>query len=214
MNRVMAWLRANRANSLPAGLGLFNAVLAGLWFAVLTPELESRDLEMRRLRAGNVSLRNQVDANTLALETIDENRERFIGLSKRGFLTPQNRLGATKFLDRLREVHGLTSIHYEVSPEILYDDRATQATGFNIVTTKIVVTMRGLFDADLLEFTQAIIDEFPGQVRPLEFSLLKLSAPTEATLSLLREGKLVDFVGGELRFEWNTLSPVEKKNNG
>ena len=188
MNSVLAWFRANRGYVLPAGLGLFNAILAGIWFAVLTPQLASLDLDMRRLRASNVVLRNQLDTKSLALETIDENRERYAGLSKRGFLTPQDRLGAAKFLDRLRQVHGLTSIYYEVSPEILYDDRATRATGFNIVTTRIVVTMRGLFDADILEFTQAVIDEFPGQVRPLNFSMFKLSAPTEATLSLLREG--------------------------
>ena len=214
MNKMMAWVRSMRGYALPTGLGVLNLVLIGFWFAVFTPMLDSNDLEMRKLRAHNISLRNQIDENTLALESIDENRERYAGLSKRGFLIPQDRLGATKFLDRLRKVHGLTSIYYQVSPETLYDDRATQATGFNIVTTRIVVTMRGLFDADILEFTQAVIDEFPGQVRPLNFSLSKLSAPTEKTLSLLREGKLVDFISGELTFEWNTLRPVEKKNSG
>lgn len=214
MNDAREWIGALRRYSLPVGLGLLNLVLIGLWFAVLTPALDALDLEMRKLRANNINLGNQIDTNTVALETIDDNRLRFAGLRQRGFIDHQNRMGATKLLDRLREVHGLTSIYYEVSPEILYDDRATRATGFNIVTTRIVVTMRGLFDADILEFTQAIIDEFPGQVRPLNFSLLKLSAPTEKTLSLLREGKLVDFISGELTFEWNTLRPVEKKNSG
>ncbi len=54
----------------------------------------------------------------------------------------------------------------------------------------------------------------PGQVRPLSFSLHKLAPPTEALLGALREGKLVDFVGGELVFEWNTLRPLVKKAEG
>ena len=214
MNDAREWISALRRYALPVGLGLLNLVLIGLWFAVLTPALDALDLDMRKLRANTINLRNQVDANTVALETIDDNRLRFAGLRQRGFIDHQNRMGATKLLDRLREVHGLTSIYYEIAPETLYDDRATRATGFNIVSTRVTVRMRGLFDADLLEFTQAIVDQFPGQVRPLSFSLLKLSAPTEATLSALRKGELVDFVGGELSFEWNTLRPIAKKTSG
>ncbi len=214
MNDTRDWIRALRQNALPVGLGLLNLVLIGLWFAVLTPELDALDLEMRKLRANTINLHNQVDTNTVALETIDDNRLRFAGLRQRGFIDLQDRIGATKLLDRLREVHGLTSIYYEIAPETLYDDQATRATGFNIVSTRITVRMRGLFDADLLEFTQAIIDEFPGQVRPLSFSLLKLSVPTEAILSSLRKGELVNFVGGELTFEWNTLRPLAKNTSG
>lgn len=214
MKPVMVWVRAMRGYALPAGLGLVNTVLVGLWFLVLTPMLDTLDLEMRSARAANINLRNQVDTNVQALEAIDENREIFNGLRKRGFVEPQDRLGVTKLLQRLRAVHGLTSIYYEVAPETFYDDQVTRATGFNIISTRVTVRMRGLFDADILEFSQAIIDEFPGQIRPLTFSLIKLSSPTEATLSLLRQGKLVDFVGGELMFEWNTLLPIEKKASG
>ncbi len=214
MKDVMVWVRAMRGYALPTVLGLVNTVLVGLWFLVLTPSLDTLDLEMRRTRAANINLRNQVDTNVQALEAIDANREIYNGLRKRGFIKLQDRLGVTKLLERLREVHGLTSISYEVAPETIYDDRATRATGFNIISTRVTVNMRGLFDADILEFSQAIIDEFPGQIRPLSFSLLKLSAPTEETLSLLRQGKLVDFVSGQLKFEWNTLLPIEKKTSG
>ncbi len=208
------WLRVVRRYAMASSLGLINIALAGLWFAVLTPQLDALDLEKRKLRANNISLNNQFQINTDALETIDENRIKFASLRQRGFMDRQDRVGATKLLDRLREIHGLTSIYYEIAPEVLYDDRATRATGFNIVSTRIMVRMRGLFDADLLGFTQAIIDEFPGQVRPLSFSLLKLSAPNEATLGTLRKGELVDFVGGELTFEWNTLRPIVKNTSG
>ncbi len=214
MKDVMVWVRATRGYVLPIALGLINIVLIGLWFLVLIPKLDALDLEMRKIRVSNTNLYSQVDTYTQALEAIDENREIYNGLLKRGFFDPQDRLGVTKLLDRLREVHGLTSIHYEVAPETLYDDRATRATGFNIISTRVTVNMRGLFDADILEFSQAIIDEFPGQIRPLSFSLLRLCTPTEETLSLLREGKLVDFVGGELKFEWNTLRPIEEKTSG
>ena len=214
MNGTRKWIRALRQYSLPVGLGLFNLFLAGLWLVVLAPQLDALDLEKRQLRASNINLRNKVEANTMALETIDENRLRFAGLRQRGFIDRQDRLGATKLLERLRETHGLTSIYYEIAPETLYDDQATRATGFNIISTRITVRMHGLFDADLLEFAQAIVDEFPGQVRTLSFSLLKINTPTAAILSALRKGELVNFVSGELTFEWNTLLPIVKKTSG
>lgn len=214
MNDLDKWMKTLRRFAMPVALGLLNTVLIGLWLAVLTPELDAADLEMRKFRAGNISLRNQIDTVTVDLESIDDNRIKFANLRERGFIDHQNRVGATKLLDRLREIHGLTSIYYEISPETLYDDQATRATGFNIVSTRITVRMRGLFDADLLEFTQSIIDEFPGQIRPLSFSLLKLSAPTEETLNALRKGEKVNFIGGELTFEWNTLRPIVKNTSG
>lgn len=214
MNDLDKWMKTLRRFAMPVALGLLNTVLIGLWLAVLTPELDAADLEMRKFRAGNINLRNQIDTVTVDLESIDDNRIKFANLRERGFIDHQNRVGATKLLDRLREIHGLTSIYYEISPETLYDDQATRATGFNIVSTRITVRMRGLFDADLLEFTQSIIDEFPGQIRPLSFSLLKLSAPTEETLNALRKGEKVNFIGGELTFEWNTLRPIVKNTSG
>ena len=214
MSQMIAWFRANRGFFMPGGLGLLNAVLAGLWFAVFTPQIDSLSLDLRRLRAANTSLRSQVDANSLALETIDENRERYNILNKHGFIDPQNRLGATKLMERLRETHGLTSIYYEVSPEVLNDSRELEASGFFLVSTKIIVTMRGLFDADILEFTQSIIDDFPGQIRPISFSMEKIGAPTEDNLSRLREGKLVEIIGGVLTFEWNTLRPIQQETSG
>lgn len=214
MNDLDKWMKTVRRFAMPFALGLLNIVLIGLWLAVLTPEIDAADLEMRKFRASIINLRNQIDTVTVDLESIDDNRIKFASLREHGFIDPQNRVGATKLLDRLREIHGLTSIYYEISPETLYDDQATRATGFNIVSTRITVRMRGLFDADLLEFTQSIIDEFPGQIRPLSFSLLKLSAPTEATLNALRKGEQVNFIGGELTFEWNTLRPIVKKTSG
>jgi type II secretory pathway pseudopilin PulG len=106
---------------------------------------------------------------------------------------------------------GLTSIHYQITPEQVLDDRTTRKTGFTIVSTRITIKMLGLFDADLVSFSQAVIDELPGQVRPLSLALQRLTVPTEESLKALREGTLIDFVGGEFVFEWNTLRPLVKK---
>lgn len=199
-----------RRAGLPIVLALINGALVGVWLGVLAPMTDDFERQKRSVQASNSGLLNQIDIDEQALADFEENSDQFAGLQDHGFLDPQDRMGAAKLLERLRDIHGLTSIHYEIAPEQVLDDRTTRTTGFAIVSTRVTVAMRGLFDADLLEFVQAVVDEFPGQVRPLSISLQKLQAPTEETLSALRKGELVDFVAGELVFEWNTLRPIVK----
>ncbi len=199
---------------MPVALAVLNLALVAVWLGVLAPLTEDLEFRKRATQNANSGLRNQIDLTRRTLETMEVSRDRYATLAARGFLDLQDRRGATKLLDKLRANHGLTSITYEISPARVLDDQTTRQTGFAIVSTWVTVRMRGLFDADLLGFTQAIFDEFPGQVRPLSFSLLKLSAPNETTLGTLRKGELVDFVGGELTFEWNTLRPIVKNTSG
>ena len=205
---------ALRRVGLPVALAVVNLALVAVWLGVLAPLIEDFEFRKRATQNANSGLRSQIDLTQRTLETMEVSLDRYAELVARGFLDPQDRRGATKLLDKLRADHGLTSINYEIAPEKVLDDKTTRQTGFAIVSTRVTVKMLGLFDADLVEFAQAVIDEFPGQVRPLSFSLKKLAPPTEASLALLREGKLVEFVGGELVFEWNTLRPLVKQAEG
>ena len=205
---------ALRRIGLPVVLAVLNLALVALWLGVLAPLTEDFEFRKRAIHNANSGLRGQIDLTQRTLETMEVSFDRYAVLVAQGFLDAQDRRGATKLLDKLRAIHGLTSIQYEIAPEQVLDDPTTRKTGFAIVSTRITVKMRGLFDADLVEFAQAVIDEFPGQVRPLSFSLQRLAAPTEGALATLREGKLVDFVGGELVFEWNTLRPLVKQAEG
>ena len=205
---------AFRRIGLPVTLAVLNLALVAVWLGVLAPLTEEFEFRKRATQNANTGLSSQVELTQRNLDTMEVSRDRYAALVARGFLDPQDRRGATKLLDRLRADHGLSSISYEISPEAVLDDRATRLTGFEIVSTRVTVSMLGLFDADLVEFAQAVIDEFPGQVRPLSFSLKKLGPPTETLLASLREGNLVDFVAGELVFEWNTLRPLLKKAEG
>lgn len=200
-----------RKAGMPLLLAVLNVVLLGLWLGVLAPLAEDYQFRNRSITNANSGLLGQVDEAEYALATMDKSRDRFAGLRNRGFLDPQDRLGVTKQLDQMRSNHGLTSIYYEISPERVLEDRKTRKTGFTVVSTKVTVGMKGLFDADLVSFAQAIIDQFPGQVRPISLSLQRIANPTEANLKILREGSLYNFVGGEFVFEWNTLRPIEKK---
>ncbi len=132
----------------------------------------------------------------------------------RPFISPQDRLGAARLLEELRETHALSSIVYKIEPERVADDRALRKTGYWVVSTRITVAMQAMFDANIIDFTQAVVERFPGQVRLLSLTLQQLARPTDANLEALRNGDVVDFAASVLVFEWNTLRPIEKKQQG
>lgn len=196
---------------LPVVLSLVNLVLIGQWLTVLSPDLAANKNQLRSLGAAITSLRHQMDADALILETIDADVRIFTALLGRGMIDPQDRLAATRLLDRLRESHGLSWIQYELAPETLFEDRDARAAGYAIVSTRITIQMSGLYDSDLLNFAQAVIDEIPGHVRPLTFSLKRINAANEENLDSLRQGQTLDFISGEMTFEWNTLRPIDRQ---
>ncbi len=197
-----------------AVLAAINVGLVGLWLGYLDPQVRELELRARSLRTMADSIRNVHSARAEEFERMKQSSSRYNSLLDRGFVSPQDRLGAAKLLEELRETHGLSSIQYEIAPEKLIDDRALRKTGHWIVSTRITVVMRAMFDANIIDFTQAVVERFPGQVRLLSLTLQQIARPTDANLEALRNGDVVDFAASKLVFEWNTLRPIEKKQQG
>ena len=198
----------------PAVLAAINVAFVGLWFGLLDPQLSEIARRSKTLQNMSTGIRNAHDLAAKEFAHMEQNRDRFEDLLDRGFISPQDRLGAARLLEELRETHALSSIQYKIEPERVAGDRALRKASFQMVSTKITVTMEAMFDAYIIDFTQAVVERFPGQVRLHSLTLQQIAQPTEATLDALRNGELVDFAGGELVFEWNTLRPIEKKQQG
>ena len=191
-----------------------NAGLVGLWLGYLDPQVSELGLRSRSLRTTADGIRNAHGASADEFERMKKSRNRYNDLLDRGFVSPQDRLGAAKLLEELRETHGLSLIRYEISPEKLIDDRTLRDTGYWVVSTRITVFMQAMFDTNVIDFTQGVVERFPGQVRVLSLTLQQLARPTAETLEALRNGDVVDFAAGELVFEWNTLRPIETQQQG
>ena len=199
---------------LTAVLATINVALIGLWLGFLDPQLGEFARRSKSLHALSNSIRTAHDSAAKEFAQMEQNRNRYEDLLDRGFISPQDRLGAARLLEELRETHALSSIHYKIAPELVVDHRALRNSSYQMVSTKVTVTMQAMFDANIIDYTQAVVERFPGQVRLLSLTLQQLAQPTEATLDALRNGDLVDFAGGELVFDWNTLRPIKQKQQG
>jgi hypothetical protein len=196
---------------LPVVLAALNVALLAVFFSYLAPL--SSDLEFRRNNTQNSSMRVRasLDVAAMELENLAQSGDAYAKLLEQGFLDPQDRLEASKLLDRLRKANGLTSISYEIAPEKTFDDPVVRNSGFTVTSTRITITMEGLLDTDLIEFVRAVVDELPGQVRLVTLILERLSTPTDESLAILRDGRSVDLVTGEAVIEWRTLRPPAEK---
>ncbi len=196
---------------LPVVLAALNVALLAVFFSYLEPL--SSDLEFRRnnLHNSSVRVRASMDVAAMELEKLAQSGDAYAKLLEQGFLDPQDRLEASKLLDRLRKVYGLTSISYEIAPERTFDDPLVRNSGFTVTSTTITIKMGGLLDTDLIEFVRAVVDELPGQVRLVTLVLERLPTPTDESLAILRDGRSVDLVTGEAVIEWRTLRPPAEK---
>lgn len=196
---------------LPVVLAALNVALLAVFFSYLEPL--SSDLELRRnnMQNSSVRVRASLDVAAMELEKLAQSGDAYAKLLERGFLDPQDRLEASKLLDRLRKAYGLTSISYEIAPERTFDDPLVGNSGFTVASTTITITMDGLLDTDLIEFVRAVVDELPGQVRLVTLILERSSTPTDESLATLRDGRSVDLVTGEAVLEWRVLRPPAEK---
>ena len=195
-------------------LAAINAGLVGLWLGYLDPQVSELGLRSRSLRTMADGIHNAHGARAEEFERMKKSRNRYNDLLDRGFVSPQDRLGAAKLLEELRETHGLSLIRYEIAPEKLIGDRTLRNTGYWVVSTRITVFMQAMFDTNVIDFAQGVVERFPGQVRVISLTLRQLARPTAEILEALRNGDAVDFAASELVFEWNTLRPIETQQQG
>ena len=196
---------------LPVVLAALNVALLAVLLSYLLPL--SGDLELRRnnLQNSSMRVRASLDVAAMELEKLAQSGDAYEKLLEGGFLEPQDRLEASKLLDRLREAYGLTSISYEIAPERTFDDPLARNSGFTVASTTISISMDGLLDTDLIEFVRAVVDELPGQVKLVTLILERSSTPTDESLAILRDGRSVDLVTGEAVLEWRVLRPPAEK---
>jgi hypothetical protein len=110
-------------------------------------------------------------------------------LAEKGWFVPKSRLIAGEVLEMLRS--SLNNVRYTFEPETL-----KEAGHFKV--TKIVLEGGALLDTDIYEFVEALLEEFPGILRPNEL--------------ILEKGEHPNFVVGKLVFEWVSMGGKNNEN--
>ena len=195
----------------PLILVAVHAVLLTGLFGYIEPLRTSLSSEVNSLQREANSLRSRMRNLVNEVDMLKRNREQYETLLEHGFVAPQDRLHAARVLDELRETYRLSTISYDIAPERVINDRVARNSGFEIVSTKVLVSMEGFLDTDLVGLAQAVAIEFPGQIALQSLSLRRGRAVTRDGLIAISRGNPAALVTGKLVFDWRTLRPLEQE---
>lgn len=186
-----------------------NGLLGGLSVAIAQGYTDGREATRDRLSR---QLRNLSSERSLSEEErayLASNRATYQALVERGLLTPPDRLAVAALLERLQAAHGLNAIRYSFSPQL---ERASEPGDgrLSVLSTNVTIEMFGITDNDMLGFAEAVLSDFPGDVRVTGLRLSRRETVDASVLNRLRAGEAIDLVEGLLTFEWRSFQWRER----
>ena len=182
-----------------------NVLLGALTMAIAHGYTDGREATRDRLSR---QLRNLSSERSLTEEErayLDSHRGAYQALVEGGLLAPPDRLAVAALLERLQEAHGLNAIRYSFSPQL---ERSLGPNGdarLSMLSTNVTIEMFGITDNDMLSFAEAVVAEFPGDVRITALRLHRREVVDAGLLNRLRAGESIDLVEGLLAFEWRSF---------
>ncbi len=182
-------------------------VLIGFY---LRPEAVQLSVQIAEKRDAMLALQIQADSLKARIEENRKTRAEFEVLEKKGMFTEQNRLQAIRQLEELRQQHRITSLQYQILPAVMTQIGAQDASGISLVTSRIILNIRGFVDSDLVAFVEAMRLELPGHVVVEAFEINKLASPGAAMLTRIRSGAGADMVSGVVTLSWRAIRNAEK----
>jgi len=190
-------------------LAAFAAIAAGCGFYLL-PELAN--LERQIASENDAILALKIKRNGLQAR-IEENlklRAAFSELERGGFFAEPKRLPVIRRLEALRDQHRITGLEYRIQPATTTDLAPPGEQGMVLLTSQIVLNIRGYLDRDLIDFSDAVRRELPGHVVIESLKLDKLVSPGGNSQGLIRAASGADLVSGEFTLSWRVVRPAEK----
>ncbi len=182
-------------------------VLIGFY---LRPEAVQLSVQIAEKRDAILALQIQADSLRARIEENRKTRAEFEALEKKGIFTEQKRLQAIRQLEEVRLRHRITGLQYQILPAVVTQIGAPETAGMSLVTSRIVLNVRGFTDSDLVAFVEAIRLELPGHVVVEAFEINKLASPSAALLARIRSGAVADMVSGVVTLSWRAIRNVEK----
>lgn len=190
-------------------LSIFIVVFAACSF-YLRPEIIDIKRKIIENRDAMLALQLQTDALRSKFAENQKLRAEYDALEKAGFLAEQKRLPAIRILETLRNKHRITGLEYQILPAAILQLGSEEVAGAELVTSNIILSLRGFMDKDLVEFADAVRRELPGHVVVESFEMSKLAQPNAASLARIRAGAGADMVSGKVTMSWRVMRQNEK----
>lgn len=191
-----------------------NAVLAGVSYGYLMPQVEKQERELRRVK-GDVS-KKRSDTERLRTEhsQIMEQRNKFENLRATGFMGHQDRFLARDRMEAIQNYSRVLTAKYNIMPVVIEENAQAGMSEQVLLSSKMNVTLDALADVDFYSFIYWLENGFPGQVTINDITLRRQNEVNDVTLRQIGTGTPVVMVRGSLGAEWRTMVPRNEAGLG
>lgn len=192
------------------------AVLAGVivvallaYLTVLQPMLDDAQQQLATVDGQVSQLRNKLTTAQQDVAFVTENLEKYQAISEKGLFHTQDRFMADRLLQELREKSGMEPFNFRISDMTDIPSADAQAMGYRLVSSRVSIDRAtATLDTSFYTFVQELTSSFPGYVAVRDLKLRRQVAYDARALKDIADGKTVNFINGDIIFDWMTLTPV------
>lgn len=191
---------------------VLNLVLAGIYFAGLSPVRQEADMQLAVATAQIGDLNMKIANIKQEMLYLEESLPKYHDLEQKGFFRQQDRFMIGRTMEDLRIKAGIASFSFTIADTEVIPNAAADAMGHQLVNSRITVEdIVTPFDSNVYILMQEMSYVFPEYARIESMEVTRLVDVSEAALKDISEGKAVKFVDATVSFDWMTLVP---KNGG
>lgn len=192
-------------------LAVLAVICAGLgftWQKILLPKHTELTSEIARVQSERSKLQKEITELPIQHALLEETEKRYTILKDRGFFVNQDRIVARTRMDTVRAASKLHGISYKIEPQKKVENSTFTSTTDEVVLSEVSVEMRGLTDAEALNFIERMQTEFSGLVVLKEVELKRENEVTPENLQKISKGESFDFITGKASFDWYSIIPI------
>jgi len=197
-----------------AGLLALNVVLAAVVYMYLTPEIQTKEREMRGLRSQVSTVRNDIDRMQVEFDQLESQREEFEILAGDGFFKNQDRRQAEKILNQIQKSSRVSKAIASIGRGVTEDNKEAQKAKYKILKSPIEVRLEAIDDVNVFHYIFLIEHYFPGHVAVKNINIERDADVSNTVLRSIASGGNPPLVKANLELVWRTMIPESEVIGG
>jgi hypothetical protein len=184
-------------------------VLAGTKFLILLPQIEVSQRESSQVKSKVNGLRNDINRLQVEFSQIEEQRAEFETLRTRGFFNNQDRSQIDQIFKDLQTQSKVVSASVKVESGALQDNPEAMKAKHKILSSKIMIDIQALEEADIYRYLTLLKTALPGEVTFQSYKVSRDNDVNEAVLRAIASSQETNLflVGARLEVLWRTMVP-------
>ncbi|HOO81541.1 MAG TPA: hypothetical protein PK513_03455 [Alphaproteobacteria bacterium] len=197
-----------------AALLLLNAFLAAGLYLYFIPEIQVKERELRGLRGTVSTLRTDINRMQVEFEQLEDQKEEFEKLVRRGFFKDQSRRQAEKMFNVIQKNSGVSKAIASVKSGSIEDNPEAQKAEHKILRSPVEIRLEAFDDVNIFHYLFLAENYFPGHLSVEKISLKREADVTGTVLRAIANGKNPSLVGAQVELMWRTMIPEASVING